>query len=74
MPLAPSLFADASYYFELRTLCEKAERTFPLKPLSEEQQQALVSRAEEKSAELRAGQRRWQSLGTGLRPAAEEIS
>ena len=24
----------ASYYFELRTLCEKAERDFTLKPLS----------------------------------------
>ena len=36
--ISSSLYA--SYYFELRTLCEKAERTFSLKPLSEEQQQA----------------------------------
>lgn len=27
----------ASYYFELRTLCERDERSFTLKPLSEEQ-------------------------------------
>lgn len=26
-----------SYYFELRTLCEKAEREFTLKPLTEQQ-------------------------------------
>jgi len=62
--ISASLYA--SYYFELRTLCEKAERTFSLKPLSEEQQQALVSRAEMHSEELQHSTRRWQSLGTNL--------
>ena len=32
--ISASLYA--SYYFELRTLCEKAERSFTLKPLSEQ--------------------------------------
>lgn len=60
--ISASLYA--SYYFELRTLCEKAERQFSLKPLSEEQQQQLVSRAEEHSKELAASKsRRWQSHG-----------
>ena len=65
--ISASLYA--SYYFELRTLCEKAERTFSLKPLSEEQQQALVSRATKTSEELQAKTRKWQSLGTGLASA-----
>ena len=39
--ISASLYA--SYYFELRTLCEKAERTFSLKPLTEEQQLLIFS-------------------------------
>ena len=42
--ISASLYA--SYYFELRTLCEKAERTFSLKPLSEEGKRALEARSE----------------------------
>ena len=34
MSITASLYA--SYYFELRTLCEKSERSFTLKPLSDE--------------------------------------
>lgn len=101
----------ASYYFELRTLCEKvqpctlahvhncalrpchtvhlrrrvqreanasptrvqrmpfpsqAERDFTLKPLSEQQQNALISRAQEKTEDMQTSSRRWQSLGNGL--------
>jgi len=59
--ISASLYA--SYYFELRTLCEKSERTFTLKPLTEEQTAALVSRAEERSSEMQANTRKWQSLG-----------
>ena len=62
--ISASLYA--SYYFELRTLCEKAERTFSLKPLSEEQQRSLEYRATEKTEELHSSTRRWQSLGTNL--------
>ena len=62
--ISASLYA--SYYFELRTLCEKAERSFSLKPLSDEQQKQLESRAEERSQDLRTSNRRWQSLGTNL--------
>ncbi|KAL1511173.1 hypothetical protein AB1Y20_005989 [Prymnesium parvum] len=39
MHITASLYT--SYYFELRTLCEKAERPFSLKPLSEQQESAL---------------------------------
>ena len=53
--ISSSLYA--SYYFELRTLCEKAERAFSLKPLSEEQQRALELRATAKSEELNTGSR-----------------
>jgi len=56
----------ASYYFELRTLCEKAERTFTLKPLTEEQQRSMVSRSQERTEDLKSSSRKWQSLGTGL--------
>ena len=62
--ISASLYA--SYYFELRTLCEKAERSFTLKPLSDENRRALEaldSRSEEKMADLKAGGRRWQSAG-----------
>ena len=48
--ISASLYA--SYYFELRTLCEKAERAFTLKPLSEEQQRALELRANAKVEQL----------------------
>jgi len=40
----------ASYYFELRTLCEKAERDFTLKPLSDEQKRKLESASWSKGA------------------------
>ena len=59
----------ASYYFELRTLCEKAERTFSLKPLTDDQQRTLEARAVEKTADMQASARRWQSLGTNLTPS-----
>jgi len=62
--ISASLYA--SYYFELRTLCEKADRTFTLKPLSDEQQKRLASRSEETTRDLQASTRRWQSLGTNL--------
>lgn len=50
----------ASYYFELRTLCEKAERDFTLKPLSEDQQRKLESKSSELGRDL-AADRRWVS-------------
>ena len=60
--ISASLYA--SYYFELRTLCEKAERPFNLKPLSKEQENALVHRAEQRTEQFQAANpRRWQSLG-----------
>lgn len=62
--ISASLYA--SYYFELRTLCEKADRSFSLKPLTDEQQRNLEARAEEKAEEFQGSARRWQSLGTGL--------
>jgi len=52
----------ASYYFELRTLCEKSERAFSLKPLSEEARRQLQSRSESIQGDLQKT-RRWQSLG-----------
>jgi len=58
--ISASLYA--SYYFELRTLCEKAERPFTLKPLSEQQRSNLESRSEEKTEDLRKV-RRCQSAG-----------
>ena len=64
----------AKYYFELRTLCEKAERAFSLKPLSEEKQNALVSRANERAEELQAGSRQWKSLGAGLASGSTPMS
>ena len=60
--ISASLYA--SYYFELRTLCEKAERDFSLKPLSEAQQTTLINRAEQKSSEWQGQQRQSKSLGT----------
>jgi len=68
--ISASLYA--SYYFELRTLCEKAERPFTLKPLSEEQQQSLVKRGEERSLALKADTRRGQSLGTNFGATSNE--
>jgi len=53
----------ASYYFELRTLCEKSERSFTLKPLSEEARKQLESRSNEMKEDLQK-KRRWQSLGS----------
>lgn len=50
--ISASLYA--SYYFELRTLCEKQERDWSLKPLTEEQQRNLVSRAQAKTSLLEA--------------------
>jgi hypothetical protein len=50
--ISASLYA--SYYFELRTLCEKQERDWALKPLTEEQQRNLVSRAQAKTSLLEA--------------------
>ena len=62
--ISASLYA--SYYFELRTLCEKQERDFSLKPLTEEQQRNLVNRAQQRTAALEQAyqhQRQWKSLG-----------
>jgi len=61
--ISASLYA--SYYFELRTLCEKAERTFSLKPLTEQQQRALETRADQKTDQLGKlrYRRDWKSLG-----------
>lgn len=56
--ISASLYA--SYYFELRTLCEKAEREFTLKPLSEERQRKLESRSGAWGEELQKN-RRWAS-------------
>ena len=53
----------ASYYFELRTLCEKAERDFTLKPLSEEQKRKLESKSSELGSELK-NDRRWASASS----------
>ena len=50
----------ASYYFKLRTLCEKAEREFSLKPLSEERQRELESKSSAWGWELQK-KRRWSS-------------
>lgn len=52
----------AFYYFELRTLCEKADRPFSLKPLSEEGRKELESRSESIRSIIRK-QRRSQSMG-----------
>lgn len=41
----------AAYYFELRTLCEKEERAFSLKPLST----AEASRLQSKTAAMEEG-------------------
>ena len=56
----------ASYYFELRTLCEREQRSFTLKPLTEEQQRALELRAETKTQMLAQHVARPKSLGTNL--------
>lgn len=58
----------ASYYFELRTLCEKAERDFTLKPLSEEQKRNLESKSNELKTELSTS-RRWNSATMPPMPA-----
>merc|ERR1719487_582900 len=58
----------ASYYFELRTLCEKAERDFMLKPLSEEQKRNLESKSNELKTELSTS-RRWNSATMPPMPA-----
>ena len=49
-----------------RELCEREERSFSLKPLTEEQQRALESRAETRSSEMLAQRTRPKSLGTNL--------
>ena len=59
--ISASLYA--SYYFELRTLCEKAERQFSLKPLSEEQQRELENRASAKTTDIQKSARRWHTSG-----------
>ena len=64
--ISASLYA--SYYFELRTLCEKAERNFSLKPLSDEEVVKLEARSEGRTEYMQESTRRWQSLGTGLNP------
>ena len=55
----------ASYYFELRTLCEKAERGFTFKPLSDAQQAKLELTSDSRRNELRVS-KRWKSLTTPL--------
>ena len=50
----------ASYYFELRTLCEKAERGFTFKPLSEAQQRKLELNSGSRRKELKVS-KRWKS-------------
>jgi len=59
----------ASYYFELRTLCEKAERDFLFKPLSEEQQRNLESRTSAMGKDLQK-EKRWNSANLGQLPSA----
>jgi len=63
--ISASLYA--SYYFELRTLCEKAERTFTLKSLSETELKQLESRSEQKAEDVKAS-RRWQSAAMPQTP------
>jgi len=60
--ISSSLYA--SYYFELRTLCEKAERNFTLKPLSDEQRINLENRSEAKTEDMKKS-RKCQSAGAG---------
>lgn len=55
----------ASYYFELRTLCEKAERGFTFKPLSDAQQAKLELTSDSRRKELKVS-KRWKSLTTPL--------
>lgn len=62
----------ASYYFELRTLCEKAERDFTLKPLSEEQTRKLESKSSELGSELK-NERRWASASSTRRSSAPAL-
>jgi hypothetical protein len=50
----------ASYYFELRTLCEKAELGFTFKPLSEAQQRKLEINSDSRQKELQVS-KRWKS-------------
>jgi len=52
----------ASYYFELRTLCEKSERSLTLKPLTDEGVRRLEARSEETKSDF-MNERRWQSMG-----------
>jgi len=67
--ISASLYA--SYYFELRTLCEKAERNFTLKPLSEDACRALDTKSEEKQEDLKLGGKKWQSAGPWRTQAVE---
>lgn len=60
--ISASLYA--SYYFELRTLCEKAERDFTFKPLSEEQQRKLEVNSDHAGKELKNNNKGWKSLTT----------
>lgn len=60
----------ASYYFELRTLCEKEERAFKLKPLSKLEAKQLQSKTAAMEEDLKnhapSGRREWQSSGATL--------
>jgi len=58
MHITASLYT--SYYFELRTLCEKAERPFSLKPLSEQQKLSLQARSRAMADDWRLS-RKWVS-------------
>jgi len=62
--ISASLYA--SYYFELRTLCEKAERTFTLKPLSEQQRINLENRSEAKTEDMKKARKCQSAGGVGI--------
>ena len=55
LSITSSLYA--SYYFELRTLCQKADRDFALKPLTESELKKLESTSVQKTERLREKRR-----------------
>lgn len=58
--ISASLYA--SYYFELRTLCEKKEASFNMKPLGTEDAKVMEARTAAAHASIKADHRKWQSM------------
>ncbi len=59
--ISASLYA--SYYFELRTLCEKKEATFNMKPLGPDDAKVMEARTAAANKSIKAdSHRKWQSM------------